>query len=250
MMTFQDYPVPLTSDDAKRGIISLVERGIIPQGAHITLEPPPILPKKSNLNNPSMRTKPFVKGRVVFIRVHFEMRIFNDKFVSLALDESNTFAYHLDPSTGQQLALLNKRLTSPTRSDPLSSGTLTEPSEVDLRIVPINHKSQQFNMMESRKSSANPIQKQSQTTTYTRTDSRRLKNCVDRSLPTPASAIEYKKAFRLIIQNGLTKDQTDDFIQFRQCFCLTWGSIVTVIRMLEKLMHEYGVSIAFINGEK
>lgn len=62
-MIIQDYPVPLTADDAKRGIISLVERGIIPQGAHITLEPPPIQPKKSNLNDPAGRIRTFVKGK-------------------------------------------------------------------------------------------------------------------------------------------------------------------------------------------
>ncbi|CAF4985076.1 unnamed protein product, partial [Rotaria sp. Silwood1] len=56
-----DYPVPLTSEDAKRGIISLVERGIIPQGAHITLEPPPIQPKKSSLNDPTLRTRTYIR---------------------------------------------------------------------------------------------------------------------------------------------------------------------------------------------
>ena len=52
----------MTAEDAKRGIISLVERGIIPQGAHITLEPPPIQPKKSNLNDPAGRARTFMKG--------------------------------------------------------------------------------------------------------------------------------------------------------------------------------------------
>ena len=59
-----------------------------------------------------------------------------------------------------------------------------------------------------------------------------------------------KKLFRLVIQNGLTKDQTDDFLQFRQYYCLMWGSIVTIFRMLEKLMYDYAIPIAFINGEK
>lgn len=63
----QDYPVPLTSEDAKRGIISLVERGIIPQGAHITLEPPPIQPKKSSLNDPSQRSRTFLKGPILMM---------------------------------------------------------------------------------------------------------------------------------------------------------------------------------------
>jgi hypothetical protein len=71
-----------------------------------------------------------------------------------------------------------------------------------------------------------------------------------RQLPTPASNFEYKKSFRLVIQNGLTKDQTEDFLQFRQYYCLMWGSIVTVFRMLERLMHNYAIPIAFILGEK
>ncbi len=54
----------------------------------------------------------------------------------------------------------------------------------------------------------------------------------------------------MVIQNGLTKDQTEDFLQFRQFYCLMWGSIVTIFRMLEKLMYDYAIGIAFINGEK
>jgi hypothetical protein len=69
-------------------------------------------------------------------------------------------------------------------------------------------------------------------------------------LPTPASNFEYKKTFRLVIQNGSTKDQTEDFLQFRQYYCLMWGSIVTIFRMLEKVMYSYAIPIAFINGEK
>ncbi|CAF4703998.1 unnamed protein product, partial [Rotaria magnacalcarata] len=72
---------------------------------------------------------------------------------------------------------------------------------------------------------------------------------VGRPLPTPASNFEYKKAFRLTIQNGITKDQTEDFLQFRQFYCLIWGNIVTVFRILEKLMYDYAIPVAFINGE-
>lgn len=69
-------------------------------------------------------------------------------------------------------------------------------------------------------------------------------------MPTPASNFEYKKTSRLVIQNGLTKDQTDDFQQYRQYYCLMWGSIVTIFRMLERLMYDYAIPIAFIHGEK
>jgi hypothetical protein len=77
-----------------------------------------------------------------------------------------------------------------------------------------------------------------------------VSTAVGRPLPTPASNFEYKKTFRLAIQNGLTKDQTEDFLQFRQFYCLMWGSIVTIFRMLEKMMYDYAIPIALINGEK
>ncbi|CAF3545026.1 unnamed protein product [Rotaria sordida] len=217
-----DYPVPLTSEDAKRGIISLVERGIIPQGAHITLEPPPIQPKKSSLNDPALRSK-------VYIR-----------------DEPNTSVYHLEPPNIKQLAITDKTLSPPPLMDHTSSGTLTEPSEKDLALLLARNKSHELTINESRKSSANQTQKGSLMVT----NSGGIGSLVGRPLPTPASNFEYKKTFRLIIQNGLTKDQTEDFLQFRQFYCLMWGSIVTVFRILEKLMHDYAIPVAFIHGEK
>jgi hypothetical protein len=96
---------------------------------------------------------------------------------------------------------------------------------------------------ESRKSSGNRTQKGSLATTGGG-------GFIGRPLPTPVSTFEYKKTFRLVIQNGMTKDQTEDFLQFRQFYCLMWGSIVTVFRMLERLMYDYAIPIAFLNGEK
>ena len=99
---------------------------------------------------------------------------------------------------------------------------------------------------ESRKSSATRTQKGSMITT----GAGGIGTLVGRPLPTPASNFEYKKTFRLVIQNGVVKDQTEDFLQFRQFYCLMWGSIVTIFRMLEKLMYDYAIPIAFISGEK
>ncbi|CAF1395000.1 unnamed protein product, partial [Didymodactylos carnosus] len=209
-----DYPVPLTSDDAKRGIISLVERGIIPQGAHITLEPPPIQPKKSSLYDPITRSRTAIK------------------------DEPSSSIYRLDKDDYQQtsdpnmsLVPLDQRVKSASPQDKKDRLSLTlSESDRDCSII----------MKESRKSSAN------------RTATNKTMPTIDgrQPLPTPASTFEYKKNFRLVIQNGLTKDQTEDFIQYRQYYCLMWGSIITVFRMLEKLMHDYSIPIAFINGEK
>lgn len=231
--------MPLTSEDAKRGIISLVERGIIPQGAHITLEPPPILPKKSSLNDPSLRTKTFIKGNVFITLKHVSS-------LPLFAEEPTTSVYHLEPPTSQQLALPVKFSSSPARTEHISSESLTETSEKDLNFLSGNSKLHDSSIVESRKSSGNRTQKGSLVTN----GGGGLGGLVGRPLPTPASNFEYKKTFRLVIQNGSTKDQTEDFLQFRQFYCLMWGSIVTVFRMLEKLMHDFAIPIAFVNGEK
>jgi hypothetical protein len=130
--------------------------------------------------------------------------------------------------------------------DHISSGTLTEPSEQDLSLILSNAKIIEQQTNGSRKSSANRTQKDSMMTAGAGGGG----TLAGRPLPTPASNFEYKKSFRLVIQNGLTKDQTDDFLQFRQFYCLMWGSIVTIFRMLEKVMYDYAIPIAFISGEK
>ncbi|CAF2899332.1 unnamed protein product [Rotaria sp. Silwood2] len=172
--------------------------------------------------------------------------VFIYKTKSIFLEEPTTSVYHLEPPNIKQLAITDKTLSSPPLIDHISSGTLTEPSEKDLNLLFAPNKHYESTTLESRKSSANQTLKGS----LIATNSGGIGSLVGRPLPTPASNFEYKKTFRLIIQNGSTKDQTEDFLQFRQFYCLMWGSIVTVLRILEKLMHDYAIPVAFINGEK
>lgn len=82
---------------------------------------------------------------------------------------------------------------------------------------------------------------------------RMLKGVLSRPLPTPeldSDHDHHHQTFRLIIQNGLTKDQTEDFLHYRQFYYSIWGNIVKIFRILEKLMYNYFVPIALINGEK
>jgi len=76
------------------------------------------------------------------------------------------------------------------------------------------------------------------------------KGILSRPLPTPELDSDNNKIFHLIIQNGLTKDQTIDFLKFRQFYYSMWGNIVKIFRILEKLMNNYLVPIALINGER
>ncbi|CAF4056524.1 unnamed protein product [Rotaria sp. Silwood2] len=76
------------------------------------------------------------------------------------------------------------------------------------------------------------------------------KGNLSRPLPTPELMSDNKNVYHLVIQDGVTKDQTEIFLQYRQFYCFIWGSIVKIFRLLEKLMYNYFVPIALINGEK
>ena len=78
---------------------------------------------------------------------------------------------------------------------------------------------------------------------------RTQKGILSRPFPTPELACDRNLTYRLIIQNGITKDQTENFLQFRQFYYSIWGNVVKIFRMLEKLMRNYLVPIALINGE-
>ncbi|KAK2189579.1 hypothetical protein NP493_102g04042 [Ridgeia piscesae] len=68
---------------------------------------------------------------------------------------------------------------------------------------------------------------------------------------TPASVPESRdKTSRFAIQHGKVVDTRQEFLSFKQHYCLSWGSIVTMLKHLERMLTNYSVPIAFINGEK
>ena len=76
------------------------------------------------------------------------------------------------------------------------------------------------------------------------------KGALSRPLPTPELDPDHHQTFRLLIQNGITKDQTENFLEFRQFYYCIWGNIVKIFRQLEKLMLKYLIPLALINGER
>jgi hypothetical protein len=59
-----------------------------------------------------------------------------------------------------------------------------------------------------------------------------------------------EKGYRFAIQKGKVRQSSSDFLAFKQRYCLSWGSIVTMLTHLENMMKMYSVPLAFIHGEK
>lgn len=69
--------------------------------------------------------------------------------------------------------------------------------------------------------------------------------------PPTTPAAEFKHLnHRFVIQNGRTRENGKDFLAFKQHFCLSWGSIITTLKYVEKFLRSYAVPLAFINGDK
>ena len=50
-------PPPITEEDARKGILSLIERGLIPPAAELTLDPSPVRHKMAPLHDPQDKEK-------------------------------------------------------------------------------------------------------------------------------------------------------------------------------------------------
>lgn len=58
MLSLKLAPPAITEDDARRGILSLIERGLIPPAAQLTLDPSPVKNRIAPLHDPQDRSRP------------------------------------------------------------------------------------------------------------------------------------------------------------------------------------------------
>ncbi|CAL8356373.1 unnamed protein product [Lota lota] len=63
----------------------------------------------------------------------------------------------------------------------------------------------------------------------------------------PAAAVS---RFPFTIAGGRLDPTAADFCRFKKQFCLLWGSLVDALRALEKLLLQYAVPLAHVNGER
>ena len=55
---------------------------------------------------------------------------------------------------------------------------------------------------------------------------------------------------KFIIRNGITIDNTPEFISYKRTFSTRWGEIMKIIKILEKKFSQFPVPFALIDGKK
>ncbi|XP_060116222.1 IQ domain-containing protein H [Heteronotia binoei] len=188
--------LPLTKKDAQKGILSLIERGLIPRAARITLEKPLVLPKPAPLHE--FRTK--------------HQKRSTDGSAERKKKEMPLGPPHSPTSKG------TKGSIAPPPSC-ISMASLKKP-----KLIP-------------------PIQKREQTVTPV-------------SLPkmlalTPTEAFEgLPVEFDILIHKGNLDHQASDLVVFQRHCCLFWGSALSFLERLARLLKDYAVPSAIVKGKK
>ncbi|XP_038076728.1 IQ domain-containing protein H-like [Patiria miniata] len=202
----QLIPPPISEKDARKGILSLMERGLIPPAAELTLDPSPVRQKLQTLHD-AQDKKNIPKGPPL----GFGDGSFNLASVKLDLDP-----YPMEPMPTRPIVARRPRSASLAESP--------EPAWVSPRSGATSAKSAR---------SLVPVKNME-------------------PLPPPTTpASEFKHLHhRFAIQHGRLRESSKDFAAFKQHYCLSWGNIVTMLRHLEKLLGNYAVPLAFINGDK
>lgn len=197
-------PPPIREEDAGKGILSLIERGLIPPAAELTLQPSPIKHHQAPLHKAEQQFSTS------------EAPPPND-FVGIG--GYNLSIVKMDPSEIQAVKQArhlekNRMVKSPSQQQIVSN-----------------------------KGSGQNLETKSYLNEVVEGTSR---------IPVPAStpANELKSIHTFVVQNGKTKVTSQDYLNFKQHYCLSWGSILTLILNLEEFLKNYRIPIAFIDGDR
>ena len=55
---------------------------------------------------------------------------------------------------------------------------------------------------------------------------------------------------QFIIRKGKSLDQTPEFISFKRTYINKWGAISYIIHLLEKMLLNYNVDLAYVEGKE
>ncbi|XP_056427622.1 IQ domain-containing protein H isoform X5 [Hyla sarda] len=191
-------PPPVHEKDMQKGVLSLIQRGLIPPAARLTLVPPAIKQQPVPLHGAhARRTAPLTHGKAAR----------NPMKTSDPFSEGD----HIYDNTSSQLS--ESGLGTPSTPHNVSAKTTRTSTNG-------NYKEHQGR-----------ISPQSQ-------DGWAL------------SPVTPDTGHCLTIYNGLIDPKAADFMAFEQHYCLSWDSYMTFLESLQKLLQDYAIPTAVVNGDK
>ncbi|XP_062517346.1 IQ domain-containing protein H-like isoform X2 [Corticium candelabrum] len=205
-------PPPITEEDARKGIRSLIERGLIPPAAELSLDPSPVKNKPALIHSP--------------LAQHARHTISDGTAAG-----ANLALVKMDPeraSSSYHSKTPESQLRSRQRSE---SPLIREASSVYWQTKP--------------SSGASTATKSTRLLTPVTFDTPLQPQAPQ---PTPATGLNIVQ--KLVIQQGVTVTSTPDYRAYKQSNALQWGSIVTILKQLEELLKAYSIPLAFIDGDK
>ncbi|XP_021362303.1 IQ domain-containing protein H-like isoform X2 [Mizuhopecten yessoensis] len=238
----QIAPPPISEDDARKGILSLLERGLIPPAAELTLDPSPVRHKTAPLHDPHVKNKP-TQPEMSHHLAGVKLDIKPTK--KAEIDDNVTRIPIVPPHPLSAHSTETRTPSAKTRATSASMPLIKTPATLKTFDLPL----QPMELIQSpdlNKIVHIPGQSSS---TVRPADITYLPH-IKPPPTTPASGDIKHLTHRFAIQNGKIRDTSAEFLTFKQHYCLTWGSIVSMIRHLERMMQEFTIPIAFINGDK
>ncbi|XP_050402803.1 IQ domain-containing protein H isoform X1 [Patella vulgata] len=206
-------PPPISEEDTQKGIMSLMERGLIPPAAQLTLDPSPVRQKSAPLHDPQKKNKTPAVSDMTGLYAGVRLDV-------IAKELENSDAIVKVPGAGQS------RADSSELRKYYNHSRITSATSTNYAKTPVSMKTYEMPLQPMRLPPLQPPP------------------------TTPASGELKLMSHRFAIQHGRVRDNQPEFLAFKQHYCLSWGSIVTTIRQLEKMLSAYSVPIAFINGDR
>ncbi|XP_044135306.1 IQ domain-containing protein H [Bufo gargarizans] len=197
-------PPPVHEKDMQKGILSLIQRGLIPPAARLTLVPPAIKPQSLALHGPHVRRAAALTQGKARNSIKTEDHSFEADHIQ---ENANS---HFDDSDSQ---LPESGLETPSTPHNVSAKT-TRTSTNALR-----REQQGYISPESQDAWA-------------------------------LSPVTPDTGHCFTIHNGVIDPKAEDFLAFNQYYCLSWGSFTTFLESLQRLLQDYAIPTAVINGDK
>ncbi|KAM4675920.1 IQ domain-containing protein H [Discoglossus pictus] len=197
-------PPPVHEKDAQKGILSLLQRGLIPPAAHLTLVPNAVSPQAMPLH--SVRTRKTLKLKEVTAKSSSNMA------------GSSVEGEHVQAATSTVTWLSDAQAPRDGFVTPYPS--ICHSASVRRTQTPVTVRNQHRG--------ESPPQQVSQAVTAHMADTG---HC-------------------FTIYNGVINTEAQDFVAFKQQYCLCWGSFVSFLESLQKLLQDYAVPAAVVKGEK